>query len=184
MIRRPPRSTRTDTLFPYTTLFRSCECPTPQEGTYHVRVKAYQAYSGVTLVGEYDGDGGGGPGDDEVQTYTNDDDFAIEDRQVFRSPVVVADRSGSGLAETEVDVDITHSYIGDLRVDLVAPDGSVYKLHNRSGGSSNDIDKTYTDDLSGESLNGTWNLRVKDSGRGDTGQLNSWSVPHYANQYR
>src|SRR3546814_2487331 len=29
MIRRPPRSTRTDTLFPYTTLFRSCP---PTEG--------------------------------------------------------------------------------------------------------------------------------------------------------
>src|SRR3546814_1177182 len=27
MIRRPPRSTRTDTLFPYTTLFRSCNRP-------------------------------------------------------------------------------------------------------------------------------------------------------------
>src|SRR3546814_3288243 len=27
MILRPPRSTRTDTLFPYTTLFRSCRCP-------------------------------------------------------------------------------------------------------------------------------------------------------------
>src|SRR3546814_3963575 len=27
MIRRPPRSTRTDTLFPYTTLFRSCLPP-------------------------------------------------------------------------------------------------------------------------------------------------------------
>src|SRR3546814_3476596 len=27
MIRRPPRSTRTDTLFPYTTLFRSTDCP-------------------------------------------------------------------------------------------------------------------------------------------------------------
>src|SRR3546814_4932084 len=26
MIRRPPRSTRTDTLFPYTTLFRSVMC--------------------------------------------------------------------------------------------------------------------------------------------------------------
>src|SRR3546814_1195962 len=26
MIRRPPRSTRTDTLFPYTTLFRSAAC--------------------------------------------------------------------------------------------------------------------------------------------------------------
>src|SRR3546814_9014034 len=28
MIRRPPRSTRTDTLFPYTTLFRSRRAPT------------------------------------------------------------------------------------------------------------------------------------------------------------
>src|SRR3546814_4194804 len=27
MIRLPPRSTRTDTLFPYTTLFRSVRCP-------------------------------------------------------------------------------------------------------------------------------------------------------------
>src|SRR3546814_2829556 len=31
MIRRPPRSTRTDTLFPYTTLFRSLE-PAPRSG--------------------------------------------------------------------------------------------------------------------------------------------------------
>src|SRR3546814_3197752 len=29
MIRRPPRSTRTDTLFPYTTLFRSPSCGSP-----------------------------------------------------------------------------------------------------------------------------------------------------------
>src|SRR3546814_10081965 len=32
MIRRPPRSTRTDTLFPYTTLFRS-----PQVARFHAR---------------------------------------------------------------------------------------------------------------------------------------------------
>src|SRR3546814_5004165 len=32
MIRRPPRSTRTDTLFPYTTLFRSPR-PNPSQGT-------------------------------------------------------------------------------------------------------------------------------------------------------
>src|SRR3546814_9616882 len=30
MIRRPPRSTRTDTLFPYTTLFRSVDGPAEQ----------------------------------------------------------------------------------------------------------------------------------------------------------
>src|SRR3546814_17595855 len=33
MIRRPPRSTRTDTLFPYTTLFRSCQPRTWREST-------------------------------------------------------------------------------------------------------------------------------------------------------
>src|SRR3546814_2135392 len=33
MIRRPPRSTRTDTLFPYTTLFRSITEPTQQTGS-------------------------------------------------------------------------------------------------------------------------------------------------------
>src|SRR3546814_3801340 len=32
MIRRPPRSTRTDTLFPYTTLFRSSMIPLPTRG--------------------------------------------------------------------------------------------------------------------------------------------------------
>src|SRR3546814_2587124 len=31
MIRRPPRSTRTDTLFPYTTLFRSCNIFSTQD---------------------------------------------------------------------------------------------------------------------------------------------------------
>src|SRR3546814_8150739 len=34
MIRRPPRSTRTDTLFPYTTLFRSkSPAPSPARGS-------------------------------------------------------------------------------------------------------------------------------------------------------
>src|SRR3546814_19849915 len=39
MIRRPPRSTRTDTLFPYTTLFRSVERQQSPE-INHLRVDA------------------------------------------------------------------------------------------------------------------------------------------------
>src|SRR3546814_7352361 len=38
MIRRPPRSTRTDTLFPYTTLFRSL----PHPRGYHIPVSQQQ----------------------------------------------------------------------------------------------------------------------------------------------
>src|SRR3546814_14525053 len=37
MIRRPPRSTRTDTLFPYTTLFRSHQDYTVSGGTRFLR---------------------------------------------------------------------------------------------------------------------------------------------------
>src|SRR3546814_11895013 len=38
MIRRPPRSTRTDTLFPYTTLFRSCRCAVRCRAVAHTYV--------------------------------------------------------------------------------------------------------------------------------------------------
>src|SRR3546814_11622901 len=37
MIRRPPRSTRTDTLFPYTTLFRSCDPVLRRQATRQAR---------------------------------------------------------------------------------------------------------------------------------------------------
>src|SRR3546814_20001177 len=37
MIRRPPRSTRTDTLFPYTTLFRSIPPALPRKQVTHLR---------------------------------------------------------------------------------------------------------------------------------------------------
>src|SRR3546814_10832535 len=39
MIRRPPRSTRTDTLFPYTTLFRSHDPNGPQVSGYIIQVQ-------------------------------------------------------------------------------------------------------------------------------------------------
>src|SRR3546814_1781625 len=40
MIRRPPRSTRTDTLFPYTTLFRSLRCARAAEDKRRMPPKA------------------------------------------------------------------------------------------------------------------------------------------------
>src|SRR3546814_4429343 len=43
MIRRPPRSTRTDTLFPYTTLFRSCFSPSPAQREREARMRRVRA---------------------------------------------------------------------------------------------------------------------------------------------
>src|SRR3546814_9258523 len=54
MIRRPPRSTRTDTLFPYTTLFRSQSFDVPAIDDYVLpigKAKVVRKGSDVTLVG-------------------------------------------------------------------------------------------------------------------------------------
>src|SRR3546814_3559810 len=48
MIRRPPRSTRTDTLFPYTTLFRSEDQATFGVGVQHFNRDARHAGDDVT----------------------------------------------------------------------------------------------------------------------------------------
>src|SRR3546814_19734565 len=49
MIRRPPRSTRTDTLFPYTTLFRSVEVVGLKSRTGNVRIQLYANNPGTFL---------------------------------------------------------------------------------------------------------------------------------------
>src|SRR3546814_13947374 len=43
MIRRPPRSTRTDTLFPYTTLFRSGRVAVAEQAADYAGLSAQQA---------------------------------------------------------------------------------------------------------------------------------------------
>src|SRR3546814_3212626 len=55
MIRRPPRSTRTDTLFPYTTLVRSATCSEIPAGWVHrgnvgFRGRKRRTYHTVSLV--------------------------------------------------------------------------------------------------------------------------------------
>ncbi|WP_257385637.1 proprotein convertase P-domain-containing protein, partial [Tahibacter caeni] len=62
------------------------------------------------------------------------------------------------------------------KVDLVAPDGTLYNIHNRTGGGTDNINKTVTLNLSSEPLNGTWILRVNDNAAGDTGRIDSWSI--------
>src|SRR3546814_9580041 len=58
MIRRPPRSTRTDTLFPYTTRFRSLSQRKEPDGRHHVVQQRDQGrHSELPLEAEPDVDG-------------------------------------------------------------------------------------------------------------------------------
>lgn len=111
-----------------------------------------------------------------TQTYTNAADYNIRDYTTVESPIAVSGRTGNAPNPTAVAVDIRHTYRGDLLVQLVAPDGSLYTLSNRSGGSADNIIATYSMNLGSELRNGTWRLRVNDNAGGDTGYINSWSI--------
>jgi vibriolysin len=150
----------------------TCTFAAPSAGTYYVRLKAYSAFSGLSLIGDYTTGGGGGT----AQTYTNTTDYPINDNATVDSPITVSGRTGNAPTNASVTVAIVHTYQGDLKVDLVAPDGSLYNIHNRTGAGTDNINKTVTFNLSSEALNGTWKLRVNDNAAGDTGYINSWSV--------
>ena len=92
------------------------------------------------------------------------------------SPVTITGRDGNASATTSVYVNIVHTYRGDLTVDLVGPDGTVYSLLNRSGASADNVDQTFTVDASGQPLNGTWKLRVQDRASIDVGYIQRWQL--------
>jgi serine protease len=112
-----------------------------------------------------------------VQVYTNATAVPIPDRSVRSSDIVVAGRSGNAPATSKATVKITHPYRGELRITLIAPDGSRYTLKpvQKKDFAAN-VDAVYTVNLGTEALNGTWRLEVADTMRNKTGTLTSWSL--------
>jgi subtilisin-like proprotein convertase family protein len=100
----------------------------------------------------------------------------IPDLSTVESPITVSGCPGNASAAATVEVHILHTYIGDLLVTLIAPDGSSYLLHNRAGGSTDNLDQTYTVNLSSKPANGTWRLRVQDAAAADIGGIDSWTI--------
>ena len=149
----------------------TCNITTAQVGKYYVLIHGYSTFSGMSLTGSYTTGGGGG-----TQTYSNTADYTISDNATVDSPITVSGRSGNAPTNASVTVAIVHTYIGDLKVDLVAPDGTLYNIHNHTGSSTDNINKTVNFDLSSEALNGTWKLRVNDNANADVGKIDSWSV--------
>ena len=113
-----------------------------------------------------------------VQTYTNGTDVNIPDNNAtgVTSSITVSGRTGNAPNNTSVSVNIVHPYKGDLIVDVIAPDGSVYNIHNRAGGSDDNVSGSFTVNLSSEALNGVWKLRAADRASADVGRIDTWSI--------
>ena len=146
----------------------SCPIATAQAGTYYVMVRAFAAYSGVTLTGSYTMGG---------LVFTNNTPVTIADLSTATSTIAVSGVTGAAPATLKVPVNISHTYIGDLKIDLIAPNGITFNLWNRTGAGTQNINQTFTVNAASVTApNGTWTLRVADQAGGDSGTLNSWGL--------
>lgn len=114
-------------------------------------------------------------------------------------PVVVPDNDPSGVTSSiqvsdqgmvasggiSVDVDIEHTYIGDLFVSLQSESGTKVFLHSQGGGSTENLRVSYPDQatpsdsldaFAGQPLAGEWKLGVVDLAAEDVGQIKSWGL--------
>ena len=103
--------------------------------------------------------------------------------------------------DLNISVEITHTYISDLTLELESPEGTNIVLLNQACGNFEDIDATFTDNglsvncssvppaingnlspidplsnFNGEDPNGVWTLRVKDSYNNDGGSIDDFSM--------
>jgi M6 family metalloprotease-like protein len=108
---------------------------------------------------------------------------AIPDNSAAGIERVLTTTATGQVGSIEVAIDIAHTYIGDLRVRLRTPAGTEAILHDRTGGSADNIVKTYTAAttpslaaITGQAINGSWKLIVSDHEALDVGKLNKWSL--------
>ena len=94
-------------------------------------------------------------------TQTRSPALAIPYNQTVSDTITIPD-SGTATSVSAA-IDIEHDYIGDLKIDLIAPDGTTKTLHDHSGGHADDINQTYTPDFGSVSIAGDWILRMYDN---------------------
>ncbi len=101
----------------------------------------------------------------------NDDNGLQDSIKVFKKGTV---------SSLSVRVNITHSYSGDLEINLTAPSGKSVVLHGRKGGSKDNIELVFdgevVNEFVGEKAKGKWTLTTKDFAPRDEGTLNNWSL--------
>jgi subtilisin-like proprotein convertase family protein len=121
------------------------------------------------------------------QTFFQSSDHAlpIPDANFAGVTSLLTITDARAIEEIFVRVDIVHRLRGDLRVELVAPDGTTIVLQQESADRAADIHATFgltappiepLDVLRGRSAAGVWKLIVRDVRSADVGTLLSWSV--------
>lgn len=108
--------------------------------------------------------------------YASTDGGAIPDNDSTGLVSTIAVPDSVTIGGLQVELDITHTYRGDLQVVLAHGD-TERVIHNREGGSSDDLNTTITvAGFDGADAQGEWRLVVRDLANLDTGSLNGWKL--------
>ncbi|MCB9539180.1 MAG: agmatine deiminase family protein [Myxococcales bacterium] len=111
---------------------------------------------------------------DAANAYTAAPDIDILDNRATIATITVDAEGDAG--DLTVDLDIAHTYIGDLRVTLTHGDVEVV-LHGNAGGGADDLVRSYAvSAFRGLDRQGEWVLRVEDSADADQGRLRAWGL--------
>ena len=110
-------------------------------------------------------------------SYGNDTVISIPDNDPTGITSAINVPDSLSVWEIACEVNITHTYIGDLIIKLISPLGTEATLHNREGGSADNINQTYyPTEFRDENCCGTWTLFVSDNAGWDLGTLDSWTL--------
>ncbi|MFV5683906.1 reprolysin-like metallopeptidase [Flavobacterium sp. GB2R13] len=132
-------------------------------------------------------------------TYTFAAPFSIPESTTYTSKTINASGSIGAIADVNVSVGLTHTYLSDVQIDLVSPLGTTVRLLERSCGSTSGSLVLNYDDLggvlacgttaaqtvapfeplsafNGQNQQGAWTLRVRDAYQANVGTLDSASI--------
>ncbi len=140
--------------------------------------------------------------DASVFPFTNTTNYNIPDNNTtgVLSPITVSGLA-QNVADINVTINVTHTWVGDLEVVLIGPNAVRVPLATRRGSSGDNFTNTTFDDqastpitggtapftgsfrpqsplsvFNGINPNGTWSLEIKDRLSGDTGRLLNWTI--------
>ena len=125
------------------------------------------------------------PRGEETHFQSSDRDLAIPELDPSGIVASLTIDDPRTIASLAVRVDVQHGARGDLRISLIAPDGTEVMLQELSFERTADIHTTYGLDVApdeslevfrGRSARGTWQLRVADLRTRDAGRLISWGL--------
>jgi hypothetical protein len=119
-------------------------------------------------------DGGSGeePGSETTQITADFGSADIPDNDGEGVTLTTTVEADAEIAGAVVNVDISHTWRGDLEIELVAPDGTFVVLKQTDGDSGDDLQATYeVEDLVGKDAAGEYRLIVRDLAAMDTGTV-------------